>query len=161
MNFDDLDEEELKLAKPAEKPKAKPPADPWRLGHRRPWWQWNVLTLFVALFALVWLRELAELSSGMTWILCLFVFAIWTLGPLPSVEPPPPRPRPVKPRRHDAFPLGRAPAYEVEPPPTWPRAIAVALAIMTFVGVFALGGLAVCLLSLLGAMLYAMAVRPR
>jgi hypothetical protein len=30
------------------------PADSkWRLGHHRPWWQWNVLTLAAALFVLI------------------------------------------------------------------------------------------------------------
>jgi quinol-cytochrome oxidoreductase complex cytochrome b subunit len=141
MNFDDLDEGVPALAKPEAEPKATRRGDPWRLGHRRPWWQWNVLTLFGALFALVWLREMAELSSGATWFVCLFVFAVWVLAPMPSLEP--------------------APTRDNEPSPAVPRALAVALAIMTFVGVYALGGLAVCALALLGAMFYAMAVRPR
>jgi hypothetical protein len=71
----------------------------------------------------------------------LFVFAVWVLAPMPTLEP--------------------APTRDYVPAPAVPRALAVALAVMTFIGVYALGGLAVCALALLGAMLYAIAVRAR
>ena len=44
-NFDSLDADPT----PASEATAKP-TDSWRLGHHRPWWQWNVITLFVSLF---------------------------------------------------------------------------------------------------------------
>jgi hypothetical protein len=157
MNFDEL-EDEVRLPAPA-KAKAKVKPDSWRLGHRRPWWQWNVLTLFVALFLLVWLRELARLPTTSTWVICLLIIAVWGLGPLPTLEPPPPRPR--TPRRHDPFPLGSPPSDRYEAEPSLARFLAVALAIVMFVAVFALGGLVVCALALLGAMFYAAAVRGR
>ena len=56
--------------------------DQWRLGHRRPWWQWNVLTLFAALFVLVWARELLSLHYMLTWSLFVAVFVVWLLSPL-------------------------------------------------------------------------------
>jgi hypothetical protein len=55
--------------------------DQWRLGHRRPWWQWNVLTLFAALFVLVWVRELVSLHYVVTWLLCAAVLAVWLILP--------------------------------------------------------------------------------
>ena len=54
----------------------------WRLGHRRPWWQWNVITLMVALFALVWLRELSNMDYYATWLLSAIVLVAWSLFPL-------------------------------------------------------------------------------
>ncbi|HEX6961156.1 MAG TPA: hypothetical protein VF175_04770 [Lacipirellula sp.] len=56
--------------------------DPWRMGHRRPWWQWNVITLFVVLFALVWARELLHLGQSLTWLTCAAALAAWSLGPI-------------------------------------------------------------------------------
>jgi len=55
--------------------------DQWRRGHRRPWWQWNILTLFAALFLLVWMRELLEIKSGV-WLLCGVIFFLWLALPM-------------------------------------------------------------------------------
>ena len=56
--------------------------DEWRLGHWRPWWQWNVITLCVILFALVWMRELFGMGYVGTWILSFVVFLAWLLIPV-------------------------------------------------------------------------------
>jgi hypothetical protein len=56
--------------------------DEWRLGHWRPWWQWNVITLCVVLFALVWMRELFGMGYVGTWILSLVVFLAWLVIPV-------------------------------------------------------------------------------
>lgn len=53
----------------------------WRLGHKRPWWQWNVLTLFAALFVLIWAREILSLKLGSAALLCFAVFMTWGLLP--------------------------------------------------------------------------------
>ena len=53
----------------------------WRLGHRRPWWQWNVITLCVALFALVWARELFGLNSEATFRFCFAIVVVWLCVP--------------------------------------------------------------------------------
>lgn len=60
--------------------------DKWRLGHHRPWWQWNVLTLAAALFALIWSRELFELERGV-WPLCVLIFFVWLVIPIAVPEP--------------------------------------------------------------------------
>jgi hypothetical protein len=151
MTFDEIEADDRVKAN------AKP--NPRRLGHRRPWWQWNVLTLFAALFVLVWMRELARLPQFATWVICVAILAVWALGPILSLELPPPRAA----RPYEPFPLGppRSEARREPPSASLPRNLAIALAIMMFVGVFALGGLVVCVLALLGAMLYAAAVRDR
>jgi hypothetical protein len=62
----------------------------WRLGHRRPWWQWNVITLFVPLFLLVWIRELFRVPQGVSWLMCMAVLAAWFFLPMlliPSSDP--------------------------------------------------------------------------
>lgn len=61
--------------------------DKWRLGHRRPWWQWNVLTLAAALFALIWSRELFELQHSV-WPFCLLIFFLWLIIPVSISQPP-------------------------------------------------------------------------
>ena len=67
---------------PFEEPDAVEVAqDPWRMGHRRPWWQWNVVTLFVGLFLLVWVRELFRLSQTTTWLTCVGLLFAWAIGP--------------------------------------------------------------------------------
>jgi hypothetical protein len=53
----------------------------WRLGHRRPWWQWNVITLLAALFVLVWARELLRLPQTATWLMCVGIVAAWFAVP--------------------------------------------------------------------------------
>jgi hypothetical protein len=69
--------------------------DKWRLGHHRPWWQWNVLTLAAALFVLIWSRELFELERGV-WPLCVLIFFVWLVIPLAVPEP-------VRPLNADPF----------------------------------------------------------
>lgn len=58
----------------------------WRLGHRRRWWQWNVLTLFSGLFLLVWARELFGLSQTNTWMTCVSIVALWAFAPLLFIQ---------------------------------------------------------------------------
>jgi hypothetical protein len=55
--------------------------DQWRLGHRRPWWQWNVITLFGALFVLIWVREVTSMSYTFTLVSSVIVFTLWVLLP--------------------------------------------------------------------------------
>lgn len=57
-----------------------PPPTPNRR-RRRPWWRWNVVTLALALLAIVYVREFMQLSPGMTWLLAITVFLLWGLGP--------------------------------------------------------------------------------
>lgn len=78
-DFDSLDSLDA-APSPAAEAVAKP-SDPWRLGHHRPWWQWNVITLFVSLFILIWARELLRISQTATWMLCVAVFCVWALAP--------------------------------------------------------------------------------
>lgn len=49
---------------------------------RRPWWRWNVITLGVALFLLVWLRELLRWQSGAVWLSVFTVAIVWLVAPL-------------------------------------------------------------------------------
>ena len=76
-DFDALTDEPTPLARPV---------DLWRQGHRRPWWQWNVLTLFASLFILIWARELAGISQEATWLLCIAALGLWFLYPLAVKE---------------------------------------------------------------------------
>src|SRR5690606_4833722 len=76
-NFDSLDDDPPAAASPA----AAKPGDFWRQGHKRPWWQWNVITLFVPLFLLVWIREFGKLSQGVTWMTCVALIGAWVFFP--------------------------------------------------------------------------------
>src|SRR5688500_11546987 len=67
------------------------PQDLWRMGHRRPWWQWNVITLFVTLFLLVWARELFRLSQTITWLTCVGLLLAWAIGTSVYLGPIDPR----------------------------------------------------------------------
>jgi hypothetical protein len=60
---------------------ARPNDKQWRLGHRRPWWQWNVITLCVALFALAWTREIMSFGGTTTLVSSVLVFAFWAVLP--------------------------------------------------------------------------------
>jgi hypothetical protein len=137
VDFDDLTPDEDK------------PRDLWRLGHRRPWWQWNVITLFVALFVLVWVRELARLPQTASWIICVGILTAWGFGPLLALEPRSESWVDLDPKRTDSPKTG-----------AW-RMFAFAAAIAMFIGVFVLGGLFVCVLALLGALLFAVAGSTR
>ncbi|TWT77759.1 hypothetical protein Pla123a_15550 [Posidoniimonas polymericola] len=71
---------------------AAPPVKRWR----RPWWRWNIVTLFVALFVYAWVRELAAFSPGATWMGVVTLFFCWGVvpmlfvgTPLTTFEPPP------------------------------------------------------------------------
>lgn len=55
---------------------------------RRPWWRWNLVTLMVALFLLVWVRELSRLEYGVTWLLAFSVIGLWGLVPFALVATP-------------------------------------------------------------------------
>lgn len=50
---------------------------------RRPWWRWNLITLAGALFVLLWTRELANFSPGLTWLSALTLFFVWAAVPVP------------------------------------------------------------------------------
>jgi hypothetical protein len=118
----------------------------WRLGHRRPWWQWNVITLFVPLFLLVWIREFLRVPQGVTWLMCMAVLAAWfALPPLfmPSQEQ----------AADSARPTVDAPASDGVH-----HGYLLAAAAM-FGCVVLAGGVVAGALSVLAAMLYAAAVR--
>jgi Na+/melibiose symporter-like transporter len=61
----------------------------WRLGHRRPWWQWNVLTLFAILFVLVWVREFFGVSYNMILLVCSLIVFLWLVVPIGSTAAAP------------------------------------------------------------------------
>jgi hypothetical protein len=133
-------------------------ADPWRLGHRRPWWQWNVLTLFVLLFLLVWVRELGRLPNAVTWLICVTMLIAWGCGPLLAMEP---APRQQGPRRYEPSPTGdgRETSRTSSSTNSLARVLAFTAALAMFVGVFLLGGFVVLLLAGFGALLLAAAGR--
>jgi hypothetical protein len=124
--------------------------DFWRLGHRRPWWMWNVVTLLVALFVLVWVRELAKLSQTATWLTCVVILSAWAAVPTLLLE-----------GKAEDLPAPRkgSPTEAGDAVTAMLRTMAYSASLMLFVGVFWLGGLAVCILSLVGALLYAAAGR--
>lgn len=52
---------------------------------RRPrtkWWRWNLVTLAVALFVLVWVRELFKFDYPATFLLAGLTFVVWLIAPL-------------------------------------------------------------------------------
>ena len=136
-NFDSLDADPT----PASEATAKP-TDSWRLGHHRPWWQWNVITLFVSLFVLIWFRELAGISQTATWMTCVAVFCVWALAPA----------------IFEAITAadnadGRAPAAA--------RVAAYLGSLATLVGIMAFAGIHIGIFSVLAVILMAIAVRSR
>ncbi len=135
-DFDALDDE------PTVAVVAAKPGDFWRQGHKRPWWQWNVITLFVALFVLIWFRELAGISQTATWMICVAVIAVWALGPAFSLEL----------ITIDAFGPDRTSAGRV-------TAYLGSLAIL--VGIMAFAGIHIGIFSVLAAILMAIAARSR
>ena len=50
---------------------------------RRPWWRWNLITLAVVLFVLLWTRELFQFAPSLTWLAAMTVFFLWAVAPLP------------------------------------------------------------------------------
>ena len=53
----------------------------WRLGHRRAWWNWNLLTLFVASFLLIWMREWFDLSFQRSLLMFVALVGVWLYLP--------------------------------------------------------------------------------
>lgn len=49
---------------------------------RRPWWRWNLFTLFAVLFVYVWVRELLSWTAGITFLGLMAIFIIWILVPV-------------------------------------------------------------------------------
>lgn len=47
----------------------------------RPWWRWNLITLAVVLFLVLWVRELAGLPLSRTWGMVCAALLIWWLTP--------------------------------------------------------------------------------
>lgn len=64
------------------------PATPPPKRSRRPWWRWNIVTLFAALFVYAWVRELAALSPGATWLGVISLFFCWGVVPMLFVATP-------------------------------------------------------------------------
>lgn len=135
-DFDALDDEPTVAAVAAK------PGDFWRQGHKRPWWQWNVITLFVALFVLIWFRDLAGISQTATWMICVAVIAVWALGPAFSVDL----------ITVDDFGRNRS---------TDPRVTAYLGSLAILVGIMAFAGIHIGIFSVLAAILMAIAARPR
>jgi hypothetical protein len=133
-------------------PAAEPPRDAWRLGHRRPWWQWNVLSLFVPLFLLVWLRELAGLPTGPTWLLCLGILAAWAVAPLLILAPQAPPPDQHRDGASAATPFRPRDADDAL---SASRFLAVGAAMVLLIVVLALAGPFVFLLAMLACFLAA------
>jgi hypothetical protein len=157
MDFDQLDVDTvLDDRKSAAKP--KPATDPWRLGHRRPWWQWNVVTLFAALFVLVWVREFLQLTPGVNIFVCFVLFTAWVAGPLLLLEP---KPRPEPPRGDNVFPSlsddDRQCPTSASPSPG--RAFLLMVTGGLIVLVFAVGGTAAGVMAIWIAILTAVAFR--
>jgi len=118
----------------------------WRLGHRRPWWQWNVITLFVPLFLLVWMRELLRLTQPATWLMSLAVLTAWFLAPMLFIQAP-----------EDERAIAGA---EPGAPPADGLHFGYLLASAAMFGcVLVVGGAAAGAFSVLAAMLYAAAVK--
>ncbi len=148
-DFDSLDDEPA----PSVAVAAAKPGDFWRLGHKRPWWQWNVITLFVSLFALTWVRELARISQTATWMICVGVFSLWVLVPaiveaINAVDST---------ATGDGTVGGRTDAR----PPTVGRAVAYLGSLAILVGIMAYAGIHIGIFSVLAVILMAIAVRAR
>ena len=132
-NFDSLDDEPPAAPAPA----GAKPGDFWRQGHKRPWWQWNVVTLFVPLFLLVWIREFGRLSQRSTWVTCVALILAWVL--VPAI---------VESLRQGEEGQGV-------------RALAYLGSLGILVGIMAFAGIHVGIFSVLAVILMAIAVRPR
>ena len=117
----------------------------WRLGHRRPWWQWNVITLFVPLFLLVWIREFLRVPQGVTWLTSMAVVAAWFLLPMLLLPPSLGRDNPAN-------------ATPGAPATGGVRHGYLLSAAVMFGCVMLVGGMAAGAFSILAAMLYAAAV---
>jgi mannose-6-phosphate isomerase-like protein (cupin superfamily) len=89
-------------------------------GRRRPWWNFNLLTLLASLFVLVWIRYLLDLQQGAAIMLTVLVICSWLLvGSFAQ----PPRTRwgaaGAAPRAHLSFAADNWRAPPVPPPPPW------------------------------------------
>jgi hypothetical protein len=123
--------------------------EPWRMGHRRPWWQWNVITLFVTLFLLVWARELFRLSQTTTWLICIGLLLAWAIGPTIYLAPAARREeRPVETTDELSDDVGLRFGYMLA-------------AFAMFGAVVLTGGFIAAIFSMLAAILYAAAVQKK
>jgi hypothetical protein len=123
--------------------------DFWRMGHRRPWWQWNVVTLFVGLFVLVWARELLRLPQTATWMIFVVVVTAWIVVPAVIMNDRRSQEEPVILPETDATKSdGIRPGY-------------LLASVAMFGAVVFMGGFFVGILSVLAALLYATATRPQ
>ena len=122
----------------------------WRRGHRRPWWQWNVLTLFAALFLLIWARELLRLPQTATWMICVLLILAWATIPAILLVDRHAKDEPHFPPHADvAKSNGVRPGY-------------LAASAALFIAVGWVGGFFAAALSVIAAMVYAAATRsPR
>jgi hypothetical protein len=48
---------------------------------RRSWWEWNLITLAVSLFALLWVSTLANFSPQLIWTIVAFISLVWWMAP--------------------------------------------------------------------------------
>ena len=53
---------------------------------RRPWWRWNLIVLAVALFVLLWTREILNIPPSQTWLMAGSLFFLWAVMPAPFVD---------------------------------------------------------------------------
>lgn len=50
---------------------------------RRPWWRWNLITLAIVLFVLLWSRELIGFDPSSAWVMAGTIFFLWAIVPVP------------------------------------------------------------------------------
>ena len=51
---------------------------------RRPWWRWNLITLAIVLFVLLWTRELLQFDPSSVWLSAGTIIFLWTIIPVPK-----------------------------------------------------------------------------
>lgn len=89
-------------------------------GHKRPWWDFNVLTLFAALFVLVWIRFLFEMQQGATITMTLLVIIGWILlGAFAQPVRSPSQVIGLRPKAHLAYAADNWRPPRVPVPPPW------------------------------------------
>ncbi|MEQ8847676.1 hypothetical protein [Botrimarina sp.] len=79
---------------------------------QRPWWRWNLVTLAVVLFVVMWVRELTGLPPGASFLMVGVVFLVWWVAPAALLgELPWPLPATLDPPRRvgSAAPTARRP----------------------------------------------------
>lgn len=50
---------------------------------RRPWWRWNLISLAIVLFILLWTRELLQFTPSSAWVMAGSIFFLWAMIPIP------------------------------------------------------------------------------